>query len=138
MIQTCIKYGDPTQRSTIISELKNSIVELAGHEYSSFLIKKMLKYGTKDQRAEIIKAFRGKVRSCLAHKVAAASVEGISLPLFCSQLSFMMLGYVLIQKTSVTPLQMHIRMVILKSAAHSWKSSMALNMCTLKSHTSAH
>ncbi|XP_072172777.1 pumilio homolog 3-like [Diadema setosum] len=75
VIQCCVQFGTPEQRTQIFDEVKDDIVELAKSKYAKFFVLKMLRYGTREQRAFIMRAFHGKVCQLIRHSEAAEVVE---------------------------------------------------------------
>jgi len=75
IIQTCLKYGNPSQRKEIISELKGKLVTLSKSHYSHFLASKILKYC--DEKHVLLKEFYGHFKELLKHKEACPVIEYI-------------------------------------------------------------
>ncbi|XP_077994772.1 pumilio homolog 3-like [Glandiceps talaboti] len=75
VIQCCVQFGSPEQRTVLFEELKDEIKVLSKNKYSKFYVIKMLKYGTKDQRDQIIKSFYGNVAKLVRHTEAGEVLE---------------------------------------------------------------
>lgn len=75
IVQTLIKYGSHDARSQILTELSDSIVELAKSPYGKFLVAKLLHYGTAQDRQRILDAMHGHVARLIGHREAAHVVE---------------------------------------------------------------
>ncbi|KAJ3087344.1 hypothetical protein HK102_011301 [Quaeritorhiza haematococci] len=74
IIQTCLKYGNASQRDIIATELKGRYVELAKNHYGRFIVSKLLNL-CPNHRNDVIKSFYGKVRKLIRHSDAAMVVE---------------------------------------------------------------
>ncbi|KAJ0396191.1 hypothetical protein ATCC90586_004401 [Pythium insidiosum] len=93
VIQALLKFGSPTQRSAVIEELKEHIIELAKTQYGCFLVQKMIKYGGKADRAVIVKKLTGQVVNIATHNIAANVLEYAQEYLQPSQLSALKLEF---------------------------------------------
>ncbi|KAJ2660575.1 Pumilio y domain member 6 [Coemansia sp. RSA 1200] len=74
VVQTCLKYGDSSQRASIAEELDGTYLELSRSTYGRHILVRLLKYCPKQRRA-IIGAFYGHVRKLVRHKDAASVLE---------------------------------------------------------------
>ncbi|KAJ2908789.1 Pumilio y domain member 6 [Coemansia aciculifera] len=74
IVQTCVKYGTPEQRTVIAGELAGSEIDLAKSMYGRHILLRLLKHCPKT-RAPIINALCGHVRRLVRHKDAAAVVD---------------------------------------------------------------
>ncbi|XP_041475303.1 pumilio homolog 3-like [Lytechinus variegatus] len=75
VIQCCVQFGTPEQRTKIFEEIKDHVVELAKCKYAKFYVLKMFRYGSKEQRQAIMQSFHGKVCQLVRHKEAAEVLE---------------------------------------------------------------
>ncbi|XP_030851927.1 pumilio homolog 3 [Strongylocentrotus purpuratus] len=75
VIQCCVQFGTPEQRTKIFEEVKDHIVELTKCKYAKFYVLKMFRYGSKEQRLAIMRSFHGKVCQLVRHKEAAEVLE---------------------------------------------------------------
>ncbi|KAI5288603.1 pumilio domain member 6 [Ascosphaera aggregata] len=77
VIQTALKYANPSQRKDIAVELRGEYRALAESRYAKFLIGKMLVHGDKEIRDMIVPEFYGHVRRLMRHPEASWIVDDI-------------------------------------------------------------
>lgn len=75
VIQTLLKYGNPTQRDSIAEELQGNYTELASSAYGKWLVVKILHYGSPKARALVLSEFKGKVFKLIKHKDASLVID---------------------------------------------------------------
>ncbi|KAI9851455.1 MAG: pumilio domain member 6 [Thelocarpon superellum] len=77
VVQTAIKYANPSQRKMIAHELKGEFRQLAESRYAKFLIGKLLVHGDEEVRDLIIPEFYGSVRRTIKHPEASWILDDI-------------------------------------------------------------
>lgn len=75
IVQWELKYCTPEIRESIVTELKQNIVQMLQSKYAKNCIETMLKHGTDKVRADVIAACGGNVVKLAGHSVAAPIVE---------------------------------------------------------------
>ncbi|KAJ2742829.1 Pumilio y domain member 6 [Coemansia sp. BCRC 34301] len=74
VVQTCVKYGSPEQRTVIAGELAGAEVDLARSMYGRHILLRLMKH-VPATRGPIIAALSGHVRRLVRHKDAALVVD---------------------------------------------------------------
>ena len=93
MIQSLLQYGNATQRSSVINELKEHMVDMSKLQYGHFLVQKMIRYGSSADRAEMVKQMTGHMVKLGTHSVAAGVIEYAQEWFKPSQLSALQLEF---------------------------------------------
>jgi len=77
VVQAMIQFGTQSQRDTVLSELKGSLVDLSKQQYSHFIVLKLFKYcgNTPASRRVLQTSLRSNMVSLATHAVAARVVE---------------------------------------------------------------
>ncbi|KAJ1659264.1 Pumilio y domain member 6 [Dispira simplex] len=76
ILQTCLKYGKPEERESIVNALKGKYVDMMKKVASKFLFTKMLRYCTR-QRNQIIREIHGNVLKLIRHNIASDMLEEV-------------------------------------------------------------
>ncbi|KAL4202342.1 hypothetical protein AMTRI_Chr02g263260 [Amborella trichopoda] len=75
VLQTCVKYCQPSERNSVYEELRPHFIGLARNTYAVHLLKKMLDNADKKQLQAFISSLQGHVAPLLRHLVGSAVVE---------------------------------------------------------------
>ncbi|KAK2742589.1 pumilio domain member 6 [Myotisia sp. PD_48] len=77
VIQTALKYANPTQRKEIATELQGDFKTLAESKYAKFLLGKILVHGDSEIRDMVIPEFYGHVKRLVRHPEASWILDDI-------------------------------------------------------------
>jgi pumilio homology domain family member 6 len=76
MIQTCVKYGNPTQRLQLAVELTGAYAEISKSRYGKHIVKRLLQF-CPSVRKTIVGEFRGQVGKLIRHADGSAVLEQV-------------------------------------------------------------
>ncbi|KAK9908988.1 hypothetical protein WJX75_005639 [Coccomyxa subellipsoidea] len=79
ILQACVKYGQPDQRSQILEELRPSLLELSKTPYAFFLVNKVIDTAPKSATEGLIKTFKGQLVKLLRHPCGSKVIDELYL-----------------------------------------------------------
>ena len=77
VIETALKYAEPSQKKMIAAELKGEYKPLSQSKYGKFLVGKLLSYGDKETRDMVVPEFYGSVKHLIKHPEASWILDDV-------------------------------------------------------------